>query len=573
MCGILCLLNELHYDRSNLDKAINEGKSRGPEQTQVTSFDACCFVFHRLAINGLDAGSMQPIELDGVTMICNGEIFNYNELYSMIGVSPTTNSDCEVILHLYKHFGIERTVELLDGEFAFVILDHTRDQSVLHYARDPFGVRPMYMCQESMGKNMIGLASELKVLNHISNGQMTIAQVEPGTYGTCVKESDTWHLYGKPTRYFRIPTLSLHSKVQIQPNVYFDQIVDTLKSSVRKRVETSERSVACLLSGGLDSSLIAALAARYYDNLNTYSIGMEGSEDLRNARLVADHIGSNHTEIILTEDEFFNAIPEVVKAIESFDTTTVRASVGNYLVAKYIRENSEDKVVLNGDGSDEVAGGYIYMLHAPSNLDFDTECRRLLSDIHYFDVLRSDRSVSCNGLEGRTPFLDKTFVSTYMQIPPHLRNPRSEYNLRSRYWDMYANNMFTAHGDTDIRDTILSRPEKLLLRAAFQTIMPDLLPRSVLWRGKEAFSDGVSGAGKSWFEIIRDNLHDSAIPFKKYDSIDDHMVADTKEKMYYRSIFCHHFKSCDKSIPYFWMPKFVNATDSSARTLKHYTSR
>lgn len=573
MCGILCLLNERCCERSDLDKAINEGKARGPERTQTIRFDECLFVFHRLAINGLDAGSMQPIELDGVTMICNGEIFNYNELYSMLDVRPTTHSDCEVILHLYKRFGIERTVELLDGEFAFVLLDRTGEQSVLYYARDPFGVRPLYMCQSETDENVIGLASELKVLNHISNGQMTISQVEPGTYGTSVKNSHTWHLDGKTTRYFRIPALSLHSKVQIQPNLYFDQIVDTLKTAVRKRVETSERSTACLLSGGLDSSLIAALAAQYYDNLNTYSVGMEGSEDLRNARIVADHIGSKHTEVILTEDDFFNAIPEVIKAIESFDTTTVRASVGNYLVAKYIRENSEDKVVLNGDGSDEVAGGYIYMLHAPSNLDFDTECRRLLSDIHYFDVLRSDRSVSSNGLEGRTPFLDKTFVSTYMQIPSHIRNPRSDYNLTSRYWDMYADSMFTAHGDADIRKTILSRPEKLLLRAAFQTRMPDLLPRSVLWRGKEAFSDGVSGTGKSWFKIIKEHLDEIAIPLGNYNSCKEHMIADTKEKLYYRSIFCDNFNSCDKSIPYFWMPRFVDATDSSARTLKHYTAR
>lgn len=572
MCGILCLLNDRQCGTADIDKAIHEGKARGPEQTQTETVDDCLFVFHRLAINGLDAGSMQPIELEGVTMICNGEIFNYIELYYMLGVSPTTNSDCEVILHLYKRFGIERTLELLDGEFAFVILDRSEEQSILYYARDPFGVRPMYMCHTSACNTMIGLASELKVLNHISNGQMTISQIDPGTYGTCMKENNTWHISSK-TRYFRIPTLSLYSKMQIQPNVYFDQIVDTLKSAVKKRVETTKRSVACLLSGGLDSSLIAALAARYYDNLNTYSIGMEGSEDLRNARHVAEHIGSKHTEIILTEDEFFNAIPEVIKAIESFDTTTVRASVGNYLVAKYIRENSEDKVVLNGDGSDEVAGGYIYMLNAPSNLDFDTECRRLLSDIHYFDVLRSDRSVSSNGLEGRTPFLDKTFVSTYMQIPPHIRNPRSEYNLKSTYWNIYAHSMLTVHGDADIRDSILSRPEKLLLRAAFQTRMPDLLPRSVLWRGKEAFSDGVSGTGKSWFEIIKNRLDESVITFSVNDSNNDHMVSDTKEKLYYRSIFCHHFKSCDKSIPYFWMPKYVNATDSSARTLKHYTAR
>lgn len=572
MCGILCILNEVHCSQYKLKNATNEGVARGPEQTETQCFDNCAFVFHRLAINGLDDSSMQPIENDDITIICNGEIFNYKELYSMLGVTPSTHSDCEVIIHLYKRFGIQRTLELIDGEFAFILHDPTSKQSVIHYARDPFGVRPLYLCQGA--ECVIGFASELKVLNHISDGNMFIEQVEPGSYGTATKNTDNqWSLNGVMTRYFRIPSLSLHSEAQDDPYVYFDRIVDTLKLAVKKRVETSERRVACLLSGGLDSSLIAALSARYYNNLNTYSIGMEGSEDLKNARLVADHIGSKHTEIVLTEDDFFNAIPEVINAIESFDTTTVRASVGNYLVAKYISENSDDKVVLNGDGSDEVAGGYIYMLQSPSDLEFDTECRRLLSDIHYFDVLRSDRSVSNNGLEGRTPFLDKTFVSTYMQIPAHVRNPRSEYNKDMKYWNTYAESMFAAHGDATIRDTILSRPEKLLLRAAFQTRMPDLLPKSVLWRGKEAFSDGVSGKGKSWFEIIRDRLNGITIPFRVYSSFEKHMLPDTKEKLYYRYIFCDYFKECDKSIPYFWMPKFVDATDASARTLKHYTAR
>lgn len=574
MCGILCLLNENCCQQVRLKKAIDEGVARGPERTQTTCFDNCALVFHRLAINGLDDGSMQPIEIGGVTMICNGEIFNYRELYSLLGVTPTTHSDCEVIIHLYKRFGIERTLELLDGEFAFVIHDPSEKHAVVRYARDPFGVRPLYLCQGGIADHIIALASELKVVNEISDGKMSIEQVEPGSYGTATKdEYNKWSLCDTATRYFRIPSLAIYSEASAEPHAYFDRVVDTLEMAVKKRVETSERNVACLLSGGLDSSLIAALASRHYSNLNTYSIGMKGSEDLRNARLVADHIGSNHTEIILTEDDFFNAIPEVIKAIESFDTTTVRASVGNYLVAKYIREHSDDKVVLNGDGSDEVAGGYIYMLHAPSDLEFDTECRRLLSDIHYFDVLRSDRSVSSNGLEGRTPFLDKTFVAAYMGIPSHIRNPRSKYNSETEYWAKYADSMFTAHGDSEVREAILSRPEKLLLRAAFQTRMPDLLPRSVLWRGKEAFSDGVSGTGKSWFEVIRDRLYGLAIPFRKYDSVDEHMIADTKEKMYYRSIFCSYFNSCDRTIPYFWMPRFVEAADASARTLKHYTAR
>ena len=577
MCGIFALLNESNYkDKQAFNKAVDEGAARGPEMTRIDTSDNRAFVFHRLAINGLDNGSMQPIQINDVTLICNGEIFNYKELYKALEIQPCTQSDCEVIIHLYYRYGIERTLELLDGEFSFILHDHNEQtEDTIYYARDPFGVRPLYICHDPPS-GVIGIASELKVLNHIASGKMFIKQVEPGTYGKIVKkhkENDSWDYDENVTRYFRIPSLtSFVIDEKVEPEVYFKGIVNTLSDAVRKRVLTADRDVACLLSGGLDSSLIAALACMHYGSLNTYSIGMEGSEDLRNARLVADHIGSKHTEIILSEEEFFNAIPTVVRAIESFDTTTVRASVGNYLVAKYIRENSDDKVVLNGDGSDEVAGGYIYMLQSPSELEFDTETRRLLSDIHFFDVLRSDRSVSSNGLEGRTPFLDKTFVSTYLQIPAYIRNPRSEFNKSHPYWDAFAKDVFDETGDSKIAETIASRPEKLLLRAAFYNCMPDLLPPSVLWRGKEAFSDGVSGTGKSWFEIIQNRLHERTIS-NAFPIMEGHMIPDTKEKMYYRSLFCSNFTLCDDTIPYFWMPRFVEATDSSARTLKHYTSR
>lgn len=578
MCGIFALLNDSNYKEPEaFVKAVEEGVARGPEQTRIDRYQDRAFVFHRLAINGLDNGSMQPIQINNIALICNGEIFNYKELFTALDIIPCTQSDCEVIVHLYMRYGIERTLELLDGEFSFVLHDHNSEtEDKIYYARDPFGVRPLYICHDPP-TGVVGIASELKVLNHIANGKMFIKQVEPGCYGTIVKrnnENATWYYDETVTRYFRIPSITTFVPDEnVEPNVYFKGIVDSLSDAVRKRVLTADRDVACLLSGGLDSSLIAALACKHYGSLNTYSIGMEGSEDLRNARLVADHIGSKHTEIILSEYEFFGAIPNVIRAIESFDTTTVRASVGNYLVAKYIREHSEDKVVLNGDGSDEVAGGYIYMLHAPSDLEFDTETRRLLSDIHFFDVLRSDRSVSSNGLEGRTPFLDKTFVSTYLQIPAYVRNPRSEFNKNHPYWDAFAKDAFDKTGDRKIAETIASMPEKLLLRAAFYNCMPDLLPPSVLWRGKEAFSDGVSGAGKSWFEIIQNTLHEQVVSFKHIPTMEHHMVPDTKEKMYYRSLFCSYFNLCDDIVPYYWMPKFVEAKDSSARTLRHYTNR
>ena len=199
----------------------------------------------------------------------------------------------------------------------------------------------------------------------------------------------------------------------------------SLEKAVEKRVGATDRPIACLLSGGLDSSLITALVKKFMPQdtweLETFSIGLEGSEDLKYARIVADYLKTDHKEIILTEKEFLGAIPRTIENIESYDTTTVRASVGNFLVSEYIKNNSDAKVIFNGDGSDEVCGGYIYFHAAPGSIDFDKECRRLLKDIHAFDVLRSDKSISSNGLEPRTPFLDKNFVQTYLSIPPHLR--------------------------------------------------------------------------------------------------------------------------------------------------------
>jgi asparagine synthase (glutamine-hydrolysing) len=255
---------------------------------------------------------------------------------------------------------------------------------------------------------------------------------------------------------------------------------DALKQSVHKRMMT-ERPIAALLSGGLDSSLIAALVQEDLKivgapPLKTFSIGFKGSEDLRCARIVADHIGSDHNEIVMTPKEFFQAIPEVIQAIESYDITTVRASVGNYLVSKAIKQKTDCKVVFNGDGSDEVLGGYMYFYNAPSDEAFEAECGRLLRDIHLFDVLRSDRSISSNGLEARTPFLDKQFVAVALGIATALRRPVKG-----------------------------SQCEKWILRKAFSE--SGLLPEKILWRTKEAFSDGVSSSGsgaKSWYQLCQE---------------------------------------------------------------------
>ena len=328
---------------------------------------------------------------------------------------------------------------------------------------------------------------------------------------------------------------------------YEQSIWETLTNAVKKRVVgTTDRPIACLLSGGLDSSLITALVNEYYEGtLETYSIGMAGSDDLKYAQKVADHLGTKHTEIILTADEFWDAIPEVITAIESYDTTTVRASVGNYLIGKYISEHSEAKVIFNGDGSDELTGGYLYMLACPDSVEFNAECRRLLKNIYNFDVLRSDKSISSHGLEPRTPFLDKSFVSAYLNTPVSLRNPR--YGSKCH-------------------------PEKYYLRSIVERMMPALLPREVLWRTKEAFSDGVSGNDGSWYKIIEKRVSEKLpITLSSYDS---HInPPGTQEQMYFRHLFDQKYPRSAHIIPYFWMPKYVDATDASARSLSLYNER
>ena len=294
--------------------------------------------------------------------------------------------------------------------------------------------------------------------------------------------------------------------------------------------------------------------------LNTFSIGLEGSEDLKYAKIVATHLNSVHHEIIVSEDDFFDAIPEVIKNIESYDTTTVRASVGNYLIGKYIKENSDCKVIFNGDGADELMGGYLYFKQAPNKYEFDKESRRLLEDIHMFDVLRSDRCISVHGLEPRTPFLDKQWVEFYLTIDKELRFNTTKNNC-----------------------------EKYLIRKTFDLIEPKLLPNKVLWRTKEAFSDGVSSLNKSWFEIIKEKINNimninhynqehnleyklTSLINKYKDSNNTINKPDTYEKAYYRMLYNTYYNNTDHLIPYFWMPKYVKANDASARTLDVYNT-
>jgi asparagine synthase (glutamine-hydrolysing) len=549
MCGIFALLNTtkagIRHDL--IGQQFQAGQARGPEASSLTHpYPQTIFGFHRLAINGLNPESNQPLVVDNVVLICNGEIYNYKELYHAMGMSGggKTQSDCEVILHMYLRYGLQYTLQALDGVFAFVLLDCRALEARLFCARDPFGVRPLYLLAGN--ENTWGLASELKMLSGIQlDTRGCVAHFPPGSFSewTYAEQAlSSWTLKTPtPTRYHTLGFLQQGFQqvewFECMADVY-PELARRFRDAVFKRCCTTERPIACLLSGGLDSSLVAALVSEYHKKhglkpVETYSIGLVGSTDLVYARQVAEKLGTQHHEVIVTEEDFIAAVPHVIQAIESYDTTTVRASLGNWLVGKYIRENSEAKVIFNGDGSDELAGGYLYMALAPDALEFDCECRRLLNNIYAFDVLRSDKCISSHGLEPRTPFLDRGWVQYYLSLPPAARFPG------------------------------VDSMEKELIRMAFA--YDDLLPDDVLWRRKEAFSDGVTGVTRSLFQILQDHAKTLVLPPMQNNN-GSGPVATTAEQRWYRSVFDSYYPEAGNVVPYFWMPKYVDAKDASART-------
>jgi asparagine synthase (glutamine-hydrolysing) len=535
MCGIFALIGYNHpFDESYFAR----GKKRGPEFSSLQRVGSNYFGFHRLAINGLTPSGNQPFEYKNYVLICNGEIYNYKELIRDYNLNVTSGSDCEVILHLYHLFG-SNCVSKLDGEFSFIIYD--RIENFFFIARDPFGVRPLYY-------NVIGntfcFSSDIDSMQFMNTSN--VKHFQPGTFME-ITGGVNYYISNQTT--YSNNDLSQYKLITTSHIEHLYKIYSLLCKAVVKRVENTERPVACLLSGGLDSSLVAAIAARHLSQkgivLETYSIGLEGSEDLKYASIVADHIKSKHTQIICTEDDFINSIPEVIKDIESYDTTTVRASVGNWNVGKYIKEHSQARVVLNGDGADELMGGYLYFHACPNQLEFVNECQRLLKNIHQFDVLRSDKSIASHGLEPRTPYLDIEFTNYYSRIPPNVRC----HTVQCK----------------GTKNCV----EKYLIREAFGLIAPDLLPPEILYRKKEAFSDGVSSLNHSWYQIIQEKVEHKHIS----DNLDNLYIVNpptTKEQKYYRELFESYYPGCGHIIPYFWMPKYVKATDASARTLQLY---
>ena len=529
MCGITFI----HSDKLNeidCESTVNKIQHRGPDNERYVSFkNKVFFGFNRLAINDNSDEAMQPFNQNETWLICNGEIFNWKQLVEKYQLEMRTNCDCEVIIRLYNQLIVQydgdilkvgqQLCDVLDGEFAFVIYDETMDKVLA--ARDPYGVRPMFFGKTNDSLNTYMYCSEMKGINSLCKD---LEQFRPGCFMI------------DGCKYIRYTNLN-DIKINTENEEYFLKEINTVfRKAVEKRL-MSDREICCLLSGGLDSSLVAGLVSQYFPpyTVKTFSIGLKGSTDLKYAQKVADHIKSNHTNIEVSKEDFLNAIEEVIHTIESYDTTTVRASVGNYLVSKYIKDNTECKVVFNGDYSDEVCGGYKYMSHCNDEDEFHKECIRLVDNIHFFDSLRSDRCISAHGLEARVPFADKEFVKLYKSIPVTMRMSNE-------------------------------RIEKYMLRKAFDK--DNIIPQDVLWRKKEAFSDGVSSPDDSWHNIIKTHVETQLLDIE-YDkmTMDEINPVSLKETAYYKSIFNKHF-NFQNIIPYYWLPKYCGLiNDPSAREI------
>lgn len=535
MCGIFFYQNNnkktLRYEE--LKKSFKKSKYRGPDGSHIqyrqTETTTTFLGFHRLKINDVTSNGNQPFEHNNSSLICNGEIYNFKELIYKYNLNCKSNSDCEVIIHLYQKIGFIETVKELDGVFAIVLIDN--NSGIVYCARDPIGVRSMYMYNDN---GIIAVASELKSLVNLRIDNTKITQFTPcHVWNSTHGYTKYWNIQLKCNQLSNIASIAI-----IKTN-----IVNLLINAVKKRM-ISDRPIGCLLSGGLDSSLIASILCKLLKekngcNLKTFSVGLVDSPDLKHARDVAAYIGSDHHELILTESQMINGIEKTIYHLETYDTTTIRAGTPMYLLGKYIKENFDTTVIFSGEGSDELSGSYLYFHNAPNKLEFQTEIHRLVEDLSYFDVLRCDKTISANGLEVRVPFLDKEFASYYIAIDPKYKLPQMNRT---------------------------GKMEKHLLRHAFDN---GLLPSHVLWRKKEGMSDGVSSQNNSWYSIIQ--AHVEKLPVSENPSQYTFNQPMFKESLYYRDIFTKYFPGCEKTIPYYWLPKWSgDVVDPSARILPVY---
>ena len=493
MCGILCLFGE--------DRAVPVGllTHRGPDDYRTKKLGRCRMDFYRLAINDLTVAGMQPFFKGKAMYVCNGEIYDHARYVSGYEKSK---SDCEVLGHLISHMGIKHTAEDINGDFAIVYSDGDRVLA----ARDYVGVRPLFYTRYAPGS--IAFASEVKALTFL---------------GTRVEIFPPGHFYDSYLDFFVCYHTGHWPHLSKSLSTSCD-VRHALEQSVHVRLNNTERDVGFLLSGGLDSSLIASIAQRKLGKINTFSIGLDGSPDLDAARKVAKFLGSNHHEVVFTVEQGLAVLEDVIHSIESYDCTTVRASVPMWILCKYIKEKTSCRYIFSGEGSDEILGGYIYFKNAPTREHFSLETMRRLHLIHQFDGLRADRCAGAHGLDLIVPFLDKYFVSTCMQVCA--------------------------------KDKMKGKIEKNILREAFV----GYLPEEILWRTKDGMSDAV---GSRWVEALRAHAKDFSV-----DDTIAHNTPLTGEEMLYRKIFRQRFHPMnDHLISEIWRPKWTTVTDPSARLL------
>ena len=558
MCGIVSIFNikkQTHELREKALRMSQKIRHRGPDWSGIYCGGSAILAHERLSIVDPESGGQPLFSPDRkVVLAVNGEIYNHQEIRRQYAgrYDFQTGSDCEVILALYRDKGID-FLEDISGIFAFALYDEEKDAFLI--ARDPIGVIPLYIGYDSDGT--VYVASELKALE----GQCERYEpFLPGHY--------YWSREPGMKRYYHRDWFEYDAVKNNEANV--DTIRDALKDSVRRQL-MSDVPYGVLLSGGLDSSVISAIAEKfsehriednsqtraYWPRLHSFAVGLKGAPDLAKAKLVADHIGTVHHEINYTIQEGLDAIRDVIYFIETYDVTTVRASTPMYLLARVIKSMGI-KMVLSGEGADEVFGGYLYFHKAPSARDFHEETVRKLSKLHLYDCLRANKSLCAWGIEGRVPFLDKEFLDVAMRTNPQAKmcgpapspSPEGEENF------------------------II---EKKIVREAFA----HLLPSEVAWRQKEQFSDGV---GYSWIDTLK---------LLTAEAVSDEQMAHAaerfpinppknKEEYYYRSIFAEHFPSdsaarsvpseasvaCSTAIALEWDAAFRNMNDPSGRAIK-----
>lgn len=551
MCGIWALIEKTtnNVDISKYLADFWQLKHRGPDNSHFETFNQVYVGFHRLAIMDTSFKSNQPYIFNDIdrtiVFICNGEIYNFQQLDKTYNLN-VGSSDCMVIPKLYLlssdyHQWFHMMKNEVKGEYAFVMFEFDNMKQLTRYyaGRDMIGIRPLYTVDNNNQDNNIDMySSEIKGMSSYDGN---IVEFEPGTIVAVEKTLSYYSAHKFDMKIELYNEITYKHNYETDIDIILPKIRTSVINSIKRRLQ-SDRPIAFLLSGGVDSSLVTAISAKLLGkNIRTFCCGIKGSTDMIYAKKVANHIGSNHTEVFFTEEEGLNAIDDVIRTTETWDITTIRASVGQYLVSKYISEHTDCKVVLVGEGPDEVCSSYLFNYYAPNGLELDKASKEYVKNIHMYDGRRADRCVSRWGLEARVPLLDPEFIENYWDISPKLRMPTT-----------YA-------------------MEKYLFRKAFDEL--DLLPNEVLWRKKEAFSDGVSSKERSWFQMIQEHINTK---FETYNyEIPKGLSVPTKEAQYYLYKFIKYFGVNRVSIlPNYWQPKWTltgdKFIDPSARVLDVY---